>query len=92
VIGKSLSLVGPGPDKTIIHATDLATGMLVDGLDSPGLKNVVMAAFTLENADFEGVLVANASSVTIGNNHMVSNDKALDPTTGQCTGLPMLNV
>lgn len=91
VVGKSLSLVGPGPDKTVIDATGLATGMLVDGLDNPGLKNVVVAGFTLENANFECLLVANAFSVSIWNNHMVSNDKALDPTTGQCTGLRMLS-
>ena len=88
VIGNSLSLVGSGPDKTIIDATGLANGVYVDGLDNPGLKNVVVTGFTLENANFEGLLVTNASSVAVWNNHMVNNDKALDAATSSCAGLP----
>jgi pectin methylesterase-like acyl-CoA thioesterase len=65
IIGKPLSLVGAGRSSTIINAKGLANGVYVDGLDNPGLKNVTVLGFTMKNANFEGVLVTNASYVTI---------------------------
>ena len=65
IIGKSLSLIGHDADDTIIDATGLANGVSVDGVDNTGLNGVAVSGFTIENANFQGVLVANASSVTI---------------------------
>jgi parallel beta-helix repeat protein len=87
VVGKPLSLVGAGQN-SIIDASGLANGVYVDGLDNPGLSNVVVAGFTVENADFEGILITNASTVTIANNHVLNNDKSLQPTNAACPGLP----
>jgi hypothetical protein len=46
VIGKPLSLIGSGPDRSIIDATDLANGILLDGYNNPGLQNVTVDGFT----------------------------------------------
>jgi Right handed beta helix region len=74
VIGKSLSLLGAGAERTIIDATNLAHGIFVDGYDNPGLNNVTIAGFTVRNALFEGVLVVSASDVTIRDNTIENND------------------
>ncbi len=63
VIGKSLSLIGANRENTIIDATGLSNGIYIDGLDNPGLSNVVVTGFTVEHANFEGILVTNASSL-----------------------------
>ena len=59
-IGTSLSLVGAGCGRSIINAAGLSNGIYIDGIDHPGLSNVVVTGFTIENANFEGILVANA--------------------------------
>ena len=88
IIGMPLSLVGGNPKNTIIDATGLANGIYVDGLDNSGLRNVVVTGFTVENANFEGILITNASFVTVTNNTVTSNDKSLDVSTAACPGLP----
>ncbi len=75
-IGKPLSLLGAGAERTIIDATGLAHGIFVDGYDHPGLNNVTLAGFTVRNALFEGVLVVSASDVTIRDNTIEDNDKS----------------
>lgn len=65
VIGKALSLLGAGADDTFIDATGLANGIYIDGRDHSGLSHVVVKGFTIENAKYEGILVTNASEVTI---------------------------
>jgi parallel beta-helix repeat protein len=90
VIPKSLSLIGENQENTIIDATGKANGINVDGHGNPGLSDVVVSGFTVENANFAGILVTNASSVTISNNQVINNDKALvigSPDT--CPGLPV---
>ena len=57
-IGISLSLIGAGANKTFIDATNLSHSVFVDGYDHPGLNDVTVSNFTLENALYEGVLVA----------------------------------
>jgi parallel beta-helix repeat protein len=52
---------------------------LVDGLDHPGLRAVVVSGFTVTNANFEGILVTNAAEVTISGNLVTGNDKNLNP-------------
>jgi hypothetical protein len=73
-------------DGATIDATGLANGILVNGLATPGLSDVLVSGFTIENANFEGILVVNASGVTVSFNHVLNNNKAL--TNGTCPGLP----
>jgi parallel beta-helix repeat protein len=87
VIGKPLALVGAGWSSTIIDAKGLATGIYVDGLDHPGLANVTVIGFTARNANFEGILVTNASYVTIASNRIVANDQSLDAANATCPGI-----
>ena len=87
-IGKSLSLVGAGRDKTIIDAKGLSNGIYIDGLDHPGLSEIVISGFTIKNANFEGILVQNASAVTIAHNLVEKNDLSLDVSSAKCPGLP----
>jgi parallel beta-helix repeat protein len=88
VIGKPLSLVGANRENTIIDATGLSNGIYIDGLDNPGLSNVVVTGFTLKGANFEGILVTNASFVTIWGNEVIHNDKSLQPSIPACPGIP----
>lgn len=88
VIGMSLSLIGADRSNTIIDATGLSNGVYVDGLDNVDLREVVVAGFTVQNANFEGILVTNASLVTISNNVVVNNDKNLDVAATICVGQP----
>ena len=88
VIGKALSLVGAGRGVTIIDATGLANGIYVDGLNNKGLSGVVVTGFKVENANFEGILVTNASDVTVWNNRIINNDRSLDPAIPACPGIP----
>jgi len=87
IIGKPLSLVGAGAIRTVIDATGLANGVYVDGLDHVGLSNVVVRGFTVKNANYEGILITNASGITISNNNITYNDKSLEPTPA-CPGQP----
>jgi hypothetical protein len=88
IIQTPLSLVGAGPGKSIINAAQKANGIYIDGLDNPGLSKVVVTGFTIENANFKGILVTNASSVTIWKNEVVDNDKNLNSSVPACPGLP----
>lgn len=88
VIGKSLALVGKNPANTIIDATGLNNGIFIDGLDHPGLSNVSVSGFTIRNANFEGILITNASKVSIVGNIITHNDQSLNYATTTCPGLP----
>jgi pectin methylesterase-like acyl-CoA thioesterase len=55
-IGIPLSLVGAA-DKSVINATGLAHGIFVDGFDHPVLNAITIAGFTVQNANYEGILV-----------------------------------
>lgn len=88
VIKIPLSLVGESAEDTIVDASGRSNAIYIDGIDSPGLKNVVVTGLTLRNADFEGLLVTNASSVTIDHNKILENDKSLNFNGGTCPGLP----
>ena len=67
-IGLPLSLVGSGYGRSVINAIGLPNGIYIDGIDNPGLSKVVVTGFTIENANFEGILVTNASFVTVRGN------------------------
>jgi parallel beta-helix repeat protein len=60
----------------------------VDGLDNPGLANVVVAGFSVINANFEGILVTNVSNAIIASNRISANDKSIDLVDGTCPGIP----
>ena len=88
-IGIPLSVLGDGAGDTIIDATGLAHGIFVDGFDNPGLRDVTVAALTVRNALFEGILVVSASDVIVRNNHILDNDKSSGLNfTGAATGCP----
>jgi parallel beta-helix repeat protein len=89
-IGKTLALIGSGPSQTIVDATGLGNAILVDGLNNTGLSGVVISGLTLQNANFEGILVTNASNVTITGNIVTGNNKGLQSSaTGPvCPGIP----
>jgi hypothetical protein len=90
VIGKTLSLLGAGADQTTINAAKLANGILLDGLNNPGLKGVTISGFTVKNALYEGILLLSTLDVTIRNNHVLNND-TIGPVFGSgpaCNGQP----
>jgi parallel beta-helix repeat protein len=88
-IGKSLSLIGAGASSSFINATNQPNGILADGLDNPGLHDVTIAGFTVENALYEGILLLNTTGVVVRDNHIVNNDKEGPSDTGTaCTGQP----
>jgi len=89
VIGIPLSLIGAGAGQSTIDATSLPNGVLVDGFDHPGLRNVVVTGFTVENAQFEGILAVSATNVTISNDTVINNDQSSGLSfTGAATGCP----
>ncbi len=91
IIGIPLSLLGAGASHTVIDATGLANGVFIDGFDNRGLSHVTLSGFTVENAQWEGVLVVSASDVTIRDNKISNNDKAPTVFTGDpngCAGQP----
>lgn len=89
IINKSLSLVAVSPLDVVIDATNLANGIWVDGISSapnPGVANVVISGFKVRNANFEGILLTNATNVTLVGNEVEYNDASLN--SGACPGLP----
>lgn len=92
VIDKPLSIVGADPETTIVDAAGLGNGFYVDGTGNHtgGLNSVVIEGFTVENAKYEGILVNDASSVTILNDRVIGNDTALrfSAKGATCSGLP----
>ncbi len=88
-IGIPLSLIGAAADKSVIDATGLAHGIFVDGFDHPGLNAVTITGFTVQNANYEGILVVSAANVTIRDNRILNNDKSPGLSfTGATTGCP----
>jgi hypothetical protein len=90
VITKALSLVAATGSHPTIDATGLPNGIFVNGLSAPNLvvSNVLISGFTVENANFEGILVVNGTNVTITGSHVLNNNKSLDIGNGKCPGQP----
>lgn len=88
VIDKSLALIGTNRNNTVIDAAGKANGVYIDGFDNAGLSEVVVTGFTTQNANFEGILVTNASSIMISDNRVASNNLGLTPPPKKCPGLP----
>lgn len=82
-ISKPLSLVGDG---AVVDAAGQRRGFFVDGMDAPGLTAVRISGFTVRHADMEGILVLNASNVTLSGNTVTDNDRSLTPAG--CPNLP----
>lgn len=82
---ETLSLVGAGAGKSIIDANGQPTGITI-GTTSAPTSGVTVAGFTVENADFEGILIQNATGVAVLNNLVQHNNRSL--TAGECPGLP----
>jgi parallel beta-helix repeat protein len=89
-IGIALTLIGADASSTTIDATGLGNGIYVDGIDNPNLAGVFISGFTVQNANFEGILIANSSNVTISGNILTGNDKSLTvgPMGPACPGQP----
>lgn len=91
VVGIPLSLLGAGSGQSVIDATGLANGIFLDGVDHPGLRNVVIAGFTVQNAKYEAILVVSASDLTIQDNDLINNDKfgpVFNLSAPNCAGQP----
>jgi hypothetical protein len=89
VITKAVSLLGRGFKSTIIDATGLSNGIFVNGLGSApnaGVTDVTISGFTVKNANFEGILVASGSGITLTHNHVTKNNLSL--ASNMCPGIP----
>src|SRR5262249_26121743 len=91
-ITQPLALVAKDPlTRPTIDATGFANGVFVNGMSTApntAVSQVVISGFNIKNAKFEGVLIANGGDVTIVDNHIFDNNKALDLDAGTCPGIP----
>jgi hypothetical protein len=81
IITKPLTLSG---SNATIDATGLSRGIFVNGIGIT-LSQVNISGFTVKKANFEGILIANASAVTVSNNVVANNNQSLKD--GACPGL-----
>ncbi len=86
-VSKSLSLVGAGSSTTVIDATGLANGIVVISSGAVNVTGATITGFTVENANFQGILLQNVSNVTVWNNQVLNNDKSLNIAAGACPGI-----
>jgi Right handed beta helix region len=87
VITKSLSL--KADSGTTIDAHGQPNGIFINGTSaSPaaGVTDVAIFGFTITGANYEGILAASASGVTITHNHVTKNNLSLSDNT--CPGIP----
>jgi parallel beta-helix repeat protein len=90
IITQAVALVGSGSG-TIINALGQPNGIFINGMakaPASGVSNVSVSGLTVENATFEGILVANATAVTISGNQVTGNNRGLNTTSFSCPGLP----
>ncbi len=90
-ITQSLSLIATGlTSATIIDATGLANGIFINGMSAApmaGVAEVLISGFTVQNANFEGILAVNASDITIVGNQVLNNNKSLNIAMGTCPNI-----
>jgi len=82
-------LLGAGSATTIIDATGLANGVVING-GTPGLSGAGVSGFSIKNANFQGILVENASNVAIWSNQVLNNNVGLNTSSASgptCPGL-----
>jgi nitrous oxidase accessory protein NosD len=77
VVPKSLSLIGEDRERTIIDALGKPFGINVDGFNNVGLSAVTIVGFTIRNANNAGIVISNASNVTVSENSVLNNDRGL---------------
>lgn len=78
-ITKPLSLIGENPATTVIDGTGNPNAIYINNTNQI-VTGVVITGFTIENANYEGILVNGASAVTIWWNHVTNNDQLLEPS------------
>jgi Right handed beta helix region len=89
ILTKSLNLKGGGDQATIIDAHGQPNGIFINGTaasPNAGVANVTISGFTITGANFEGILAASATGVTIARNHITKNNLSLTSTA--CPGIP----
>ena len=84
-ISKALTLIADS--SATIDAAGLPNGIYVNG-SGESLSGVVVKGFSVRNANFEGILVMNASGITVTDNDVRHNDLSLNITSATCPGLP----
>jgi len=90
VITKPIALIGSFRGSTI-DASGLPNGIFINGMSAApkiGISNVIVSDFTVRNANFEGILVANATDVSLTGNLVTDNNKALDISASTCNNIP----
>lgn len=90
-ITKPLSVIALNSTRPIIEAKGLSNGILISGVSmapDPGVADVLVSGLEVRDANFEGILVMNATDVTLFNNKVMDNDTALDIGNGACPGIP----
>lgn len=90
-ITQPVSLVAIPGSHTVIDAKGLSNGIFINGMAAApgiGVSNVVVTGFDVRNANFEGILVANAFNVTLSDNHVHDNNQALDISAPACPNIP----
>jgi nitrous oxidase accessory protein NosD len=91
VITKPVSLVASRERMPVIDATGLNNGIFVNGMaaaPNAGVADVLISGFNVQNANFEGILVANATGVILVDNKVHDNNRALDIAGASCAGIP----
>lgn len=89
-ITKTLSLIAAPWEHPVIDATNKEIGIFVNGMAAApgaGVTGVLIRGFEIRNANFEGILVANAADVTVADNHLYHNNQSLDATNSTCPGI-----
>lgn len=90
-ITQPLSLMAAPGAHPVIDATNLPHGIWVNGMSAApaaGVSNVVISGLKVHYADFEGILLTNATNVAVVDNEVTENDQSLNPTNDTCPGLP----
>ena len=90
VVTHSTSLIAADGAKVIIDASGQPNGIFIDGSSNapqPGVGRLVVRGMQVRNAQFEGILIMNASDVTLLGNEVRHNDLALDGND-TCPGMP----
>ena len=89
-ITKRLSLIAAPWSHPVIDATNKEMGIFVNGMSAApaaGVFGVLIKGLEIRNANFEGVLIANAGDVTLAENHIYHNNLSLDATSATCPGI-----
>jgi parallel beta-helix repeat protein len=97
-ITKSINLLAAANSVPRIYADGQANGLVIGNFAPPPAPNssspavpvttgVVVQGFEVQNAKYEGIVVVNASGITLIDNHVHNNDQALNVSAGTCPGI-----